>query len=162
MKTGTIDGDPSETLTRIAWELLTAQEPEYEFISPAQVEGVYQSFLAKKIEPDPLPMIKAIGQALKADGVVWGNVFRYEERRGTAYGADRPASVALDLHLLRVNDGALVWKTQWAETQQALSENLFQLGEVARRGLRWMTAEQLARSGLKHMLKDFPGPGLLQ
>jgi hypothetical protein len=161
MKTGAIEGDPTEILTRMAWDLLTEQEKEYEFISPGQVEGVYQSFLAKKITADPLPMIRAIGQALQADGVLFGEVFRYEERRGTAYAADRPASVTLDLHLLRVSDGTLVWKAQWSETQQALSENLFQLGEVARRGLRWMTAEQLARNGLKNMIKDFPGPGLL-
>ncbi|MBI5584312.1 MAG: hypothetical protein HY892_10835 [Deltaproteobacteria bacterium] len=161
MKAGVIEGDPAETLTRIAWDLLTEQEREYEFISPGQVEGVYQSLLAKKIDTDSLPMMKALGQALKVDGIIWGEVFRYEDRKGTAYAADRPASIALDLHLLRVSDGALVWKAQWSETQQALSENLFQIGEVARRGLRWMTAEQLARSGLKHMIKDFPGPGLL-
>jgi hypothetical protein len=69
-----------------------------------------------------------------------------------------PASVSLDLHLLRVSDGAIVWKAQWNETQKSLSEDLFQLGEVAKRGLRWMTAEELAKSGLAEMLKSFPGP----
>ena len=159
---GAIEGDPAENLTRITWDLLLEQGKDYDFISPGQVEGVYQSLLAKKIDTDPLPLIKALGQALKADGVVWGEVFRYENRKGTAYAVDRPAAVALDLHLLRVSDGALVWKAQFSETQKSLSENLFQLGETTRRGLRWMTAEELARSGLKNMTKDFPGPSLLQ
>jgi hypothetical protein len=159
---GAIEGDPAENLTRIAWDLLLEQEKDYEFINPGQVEGVYQSLLAKKIDTDILPLIKALGQALKADGVVWGEVFRYEERRGSAFAIDRPASVSLDLHLMRVSDGTLVWKGQFSETQKSLSENLFQLGETTRRGLRWMTAEELARSGLKNMTRDFPGPSLLQ
>lgn len=162
MMAGAIEGDPSDNLTRMAWELLEEQAGGFELISPGQVEGVYQPFLAKKIDADPLPLIRAMGQALKADAVLWGEVFRYEDRRGTRFAVDRPASVSLDLHLMRVSDGVLIWKAQWSETQKSLSENLFQLGEVARRGLRWMTAEELARSGLKHMLKDFPGAGQLQ
>ena len=72
-----------------------------------------------------------------------------------------PASVSLDLHLLRVKDGAMVWKPQCDQTQKSLSEDLFQLGEVARRGLRWLTAEELAKSGLEEMFKEFPGPQVL-
>lgn len=159
---GPIEGDPSETLTRIAWELLTDQAGDFEWISPGQVEGVYQGLLAKKIDANPLPLVREIGRALKADGVVWGEVFRYEERRGTAYGVSQPASIALDLHLMRISDGKLIWKAQFSETQKSLSENLFQLGEVAKRGLRWMTAEEMSRAGLNQMLKDFPGPGRLQ
>jgi hypothetical protein len=162
MTAGPIEGDPSESLTRMVWELLQEQHRDFELISPGQVEGVYQPFLARKIDADPLPLIKAMGQALQADGILWGEVFRYEDRKGTGFAVDRPASVSLDLHLMRVQDGALIWKAQWSETQKSLSENLFQLGEMARRGLRWMTAEELARAGLKQMLKDFPGAGLLQ
>ena len=102
--------------------------------------------------------MKAIGQELKADGVIWGGVFRYQNRKGTCYGVQEPASVSLDLHLLRVSDGSIVWKTQWSQTQKSLSEDLFQLGEVAKRGLRWMTAEELAKSGLAEMIKGLPGP----
>jgi hypothetical protein len=155
---GVVEGDPGPILTRMAWELLTDQASEYELISPGQAEGVYQAHLAKKIEQDPLAVMKTIGRELRADGVIWGGVFRYQNRQGSSYGVQKPASVSLDLHLLRVKDGALVWKTQWQQTQKSLSEDLFQLGEVSRRGLRWMTAEELAKAGLEEMFKNFPGP----
>ncbi len=155
---GKVEGDPSPALTLLLWNLLKDQVKGYELISPGQAEGAYQTQLAKKIEQDPKVLMKAIGQDLKADGVIWGGIFRYENRKGTAYGVQEPASVSLDLHLLRVSDGLIVWKIQWSHTQKSLSEDLFQLGEVAKRGLRWLTAEELAQSGLAQMIKNFPGP----
>ena len=155
---GRVEGDPNPNLTLMLWELLKDQVKGYELVSPGQAEGVYQVQLAKKIDQDPLVLMKAIGQELKADGVVWGGIFRYVNRKGTGYGVQEPASVSLDLHLLRVSDGVIVWKAQWNKSQKSLSEDLFQLGEVAKQGLRWMTAEELAKSGLAEMLKSFPGP----
>jgi len=155
---GRVEGDPSPSLTLLVWELLQEQAKEYELVSPGQAEGVYQTYLAKKIDQDPKALMKAIGQELKADGVIWGVIFRYQNRKGTAYGVQEPASVSLDLHILRVSDGSIVWKPQWSHSQKSLSEDLFQLGEVARRGLRWMTAEELAESGLAGMIKTLPGP----
>ncbi len=155
---GKVEGDPSPALTLLLWNLLQDQVKGYELISPGQAEGAYQTQLAKKIEQDPMVLMKAIGQELKADGVIWGGIFRFENRKGTAYGVQEPASVSLDLHLLRVSDGSIVWKTQWSHTQKSLSEDLFQLGEVAKRGLRWLTADELAQSGLAQMIKNFPGP----
>ncbi len=81
---------------------------DFELISPGQVEGVYQPLLAKKIDSRPRASdARLSGQALKADADLWGEVFRYEDRRGTGYAVNRPASVSLDLHLMRVGDGAL-------------------------------------------------------
>ena len=155
---GKVEGDPSPSLTLMVWELLNDQVKGYEWISPGEAEGAYQKLLAKKIDQDPKDLMKAIGQELKADGVIWGGIFRYQNRKGTAYGVQEPAAVSFDLHLLRVSDGSIVWKAQWTHSQKSLSEDLFQLGEVARRGLRWMTAEELAKSGLTEMIKGFPGP----
>jgi hypothetical protein len=155
---GRVEGDPGPSLTLMLWELLKDQDKGYEWINPGQAEGVYQAQLAKKIDQDPKALMKIIGQELKADGVIWGGVFRYQNRKGTSYGVQEPASVSLDLHILRVSDGSIIWRTQWSHTQKSLSEDLFQLGEVAKRGLGWMTAEEMARSGLAEMIKGLPGP----
>jgi hypothetical protein len=155
---GKVEGDPSPALTLMVWDLLKDQLKAYELISPGQAEGSYQAQLAKKIDQDPKALMKVIGQELKADGVIWGGIFRYQNRKGTSYGVQEPASVSLDLHLLRVSDGSIAWKAQWNQTQKSLSEDLFQLGEVAKRGLGWLTAEELAKSGLAEMIKSFPGP----
>jgi hypothetical protein len=159
---GVVEGDPSPILTRMVWDLLKDQAREYELIDPGLAEGVYQAILAKKIDQDLLVEMRAIGRDLKADGVLWGGVFRYQNRKGSSYGVQTPASVSLDLHLLRVKDGAVVWKPQYNQTQKSLSEDLFQLGEISRRGLRWLTAEELAKSGLEELFKKFPGPQVLE
>jgi hypothetical protein len=69
---------------------------------------------------------------------------------------DKPASVAFDVHLLRVKDGKRVWNGKFDETQQALSENLLKIGSFVRRGAAWLKAEELSSVGMDEMLKRFP------
>jgi len=78
------------------------------------------------------------------------------ERVGGKYSVDLPASVAFDMHLIRVADGRLLWNEHFDETQRPLSENLFQLGSFLQRKARWITANEMAVSGLKDILKTFP------
>ncbi|MBW2247657.1 MAG: hypothetical protein JRF62_10810, partial [Deltaproteobacteria bacterium] len=86
------------------------------------------------------------------------NIFRFRERVGGKYSVDLPASVAFDIHLIRVSDGRLLWNDHFDETQRPLSENLFQLGPFLQRKARWITANEMAVSGLKDVLKSFPVP----
>jgi len=96
------------------------------------------------------------GRRHGADGVLVGFVYRYQERVGKAYGVESPASVAFDMHLIRVADGRTIWTAHFDATQQSLGDNLFQLGSFISRGGRWVTAEELAKSGLEKILEKFP------
>ncbi len=96
------------------------------------------------------------GRRHDADGVLVGFVYRYKERVGKAYGVESPASVAFDMHLIRVADGRMIWTAHFDETQQSLGDNLFQLGSFISRGGRWVTAEELAKSGLEKIIEKFP------
>ena len=154
---GPIEGNPAVPLTRLLWDLLTEKGKGFDFINPDQVEGFYNILLSKGIEKDPLQLMKTLGVQMKADYVLWGHIFRYQERIGKAYGVEKPASVAFDLHLMKIKDGKLVWKAHWEQTQKSLSENLLELDTFIKSNMRWVTAEQLALQGLKEMLKDFPG-----
>ena len=156
MENGPIEGDPASTLTYLLWEFIQEKGKGFELIHPGQVEGVYNILLAKGIEKDPLVLMKAIGLQMKADYVLWGSVFHYQERKGTAYGVQQPASIAIDLHLLKVKDGSLVWKAQWTETQKSLTENLLEVSSFIKRKMRWVTVQELSRQGLTEMLKEFP------
>jgi hypothetical protein len=156
LKSGPIDGNPVPTLTQILWDMLPGLGKDYDWISPGQVEGVYNTFLAKGFEKNTLVLMQSLGTQLKADFVLWGTVSEYQERRGTTYGVQKPAAVAMDLHLLDVRKGLLVWKNQWAETQKSLSENLFEMDAFLKRKARWVTAEELSRQGIEGMLKKFP------
>ena len=50
----------------------------------------------------------------------------------------------------------LLWNDHFDETQRPLSENLFQLGSFLQRKAKWITANEMAVSGLKDILKSFP------
>jgi len=97
-----------------------------------------------------------MGRKQNADAVLVGFVYRFRERVGKGFSAESPASVAFDLHLIRVTDGRTVWSANFDETQQSLGQNLFQLGTFLTRGGRWVTAEDMATDGLDNILKKFP------
>ncbi len=98
-----------------------------------------------------------LAKELSVDFIFVGYIFRFEERIGSRIGAEKPASVGFDVHLLRVRDGKRVWDGKFDETQQALSENLLKLGSFVRRKASWLTAEELSSVGMDEMLKRLPG-----
>jgi hypothetical protein len=98
-----------------------------------------------------------MGKELKADFVMLGILFRFEERVGSSLGVEKPASVAFDLHLFRLRDGVRVWDGKFDETQKPLFDNLLQTGSFIRRKAQWLTAAELAEVGMEEMLKKLPG-----
>jgi len=101
-------------------------------------------------------LVAQAGRSVKADAVVSGYIYRYEERIGTAYAASQPASVAFSIHLIRSADGADIWFGYVDETQQTLSENLFNVAAFWQRKGRWVTAAEMAEAGLIKLLDNFP------
>ena len=88
--------------------------------------------------------------------VLVGYVYRFKERVGKAYGVESPASVAFEMHLVSVADSRIIWSASFDETQESLGDNLFRLGSFISRGGRWLTAEELATSGLEKIFEKFP------
>ncbi len=154
--TGEVAEDADNVLTEQLFVLLEDRK-DIQLIPPSQSQGVVSGLLSedqKKLSE--LDLLVETGRVLKADWVVSGNIFRFRERVGGKYSVDLPASVAFDIHLIRVSDGRLLWNDHFDETQQSLSENLFKLVPFLRRKARWITANEMAVSGLKDVLKSFP------
>jgi len=127
-------------------------------IPPYQNEFLYR----KLREDDPrLPGVAKLvrlGKALEADGVAAGYVSCFRERVGYAYSVQRPASVTFGIYLIRVRDGEIVWGGVYDKTQQSFTENLLQASTFFRRGMKWVTAAELAEDGVDELLKSFPTP----
>jgi TolB-like protein len=51
--------------------------------------------------------------------------------------------------LVDVRRGDVIWSARFDETQKSLSENIFALGEISQRGVRWLSADQLTQEGVK-------------
>jgi hypothetical protein len=95
-----------------------------------------------------------------ADGVVTGDVTRFRDRTGQSLAAANPASVGFSVNLLDAPAARRLWGGTFEETQQPLTENLFNASRYPGGGSRWLTAEELARWGAREMSKSMPvAPG---
>ena len=122
-----------------------------------KVEEAFSRLDRKRLETSPVSTSIQMGKELKADFVMVGILFRFEERVGSSLGVEKPASVAFDLHLFRLRDGVRVWDGKLDETQKPLFDNLLQTGSFIRRKAQWLTAAELAEVGMEEMLKKLPG-----
>lgn len=130
-----------------------------QLVTAAQAAPVFKKHL--RDHPDiPLNQVVAqVGKRLGVDGVLVGYLYRFTRRVGTPYSAELPASVALDVAIVRTSDGAVVWKNTFDERQVSLTENMFNLENYFKYGLTWYTAEEYAVLGLDETMKRFPWTG---
>lgn len=130
-----------------------------EIIPPEEGRGALSSATAgdSGAKLSAAEIYREAGKAMDADEVLVGHVYRWQEREGTDFAVDRPASAAFDLNLIRVSDGALIWHDRFDRTQKSLSENLFDFVGFFKRGGRWLTVESFAAHGLDSLLETYPG-----
>jgi hypothetical protein len=146
---GSVNGKGSETnagmvLANLLYTTLTSM-PNWQIVSDLEVKDVGPSVP----EGSTAARARKLGELVYADAVMTSRVLRYRERIGEEWGAKSPASVAFVLELWDVKRGDLIWSARFDETQKPLSENLFALGELTQRGVKWLKAEELALQGVK-------------
>ena len=152
-----VAGTPERDIESLFLQQLDKNNRKFNIISGDRVAGIYRrvSIAAPKV---PVRQVMLdVGRELGVEGVVVGYVYRFQERQGGSYAVVQPASVAFELHLLRVEDGALVWRAHFDKTQSSLMENLLQWTSFYRERGKWVTAEELPEEGMEQTLKAFPG-----
>lgn len=147
----------SETVVESIFLDRLKDEKAFALIPPDRVGGVYEGVTAALFKADLLDVLKKVGTELEADGIILGYVYRFRERKGFSLSVEKPASVAFEIHLIRVGDGAIVWRGIFDKTQTSLMENLLQIASFLKEGGKWVTAKELAAEGMDEVLKDFPG-----
>jgi hypothetical protein len=153
---GEISPGSQNTLTRL---LLQKMEPlgTFKILPLEKVEEAFSQIERRQFELKPMRSYIQLGKTLDMDFIFIGILFRFEERIGSHIGAEKPASVAFDVHLIRLRDEKMVWTGKFDETQRPLSENLLRMGSFVRRKASWLTAEELSSVGMDEMLSRFPG-----
>jgi hypothetical protein len=99
----------------------------------------------------------ALGRLVSADGVLYGSLERYKERVGIDYAAAHPAAVTFSLKFVDMKSKQVVWTANFAKTQMALSQNLFDLANFVQRQGRWVRAHEIAMEGVKQAVADLHG-----
>ncbi|MBU0674991.1 MAG: hypothetical protein KJ950_10145 [Proteobacteria bacterium] len=92
------------------------------------------------------------GQMAGVSHVLVGTVWRYEDRVGSSMSVDQPASVAFSALLIRVADGNVLWTGRFDKTQTALSENIVDAPIFFKKGLKWLTVEELTAYGVERLV----------
>jgi hypothetical protein len=158
--TGPQDGDPlapgaSDSVTaglysQVAiaggWEVVPQEDvlAAMQKLPPTTVNNLDQNALA-------------LGRAVSADGVLYGAVDRYVERVGLDYGAASPAAVSFQLKFVELASKQVVWTAQFAKSQKALSQNLFDLVNFVRVSGRWVRAHEIALQGVQQAVANLHG-----
>lgn len=149
-------GEPEKIIEEIFIKKLMAQN-QIILMPIDRSHGTYMRIRADSFKATSREVFEKVGKELGADGVLAGYVYRYREREGYEYAVEQPASVAFGVHLLRVSDGAFVWKGIFDKTQRTLMENVFDVSTFIRGRGKWVTAEQLSEEGVDKILETFPG-----
>jgi hypothetical protein len=136
--------NPPELLAKQLYSAM-ASLPNWQIVAESEVKQVEQM----KPATSEAARLRQIGEMVFADAVMIGRVQRFRERIGDDWGAKSPASVAFVLDLIDVRRGDVIWSARFDETQKALTENIFGLGDIGQRGVRWLSAEQLMMDGVK-------------
>ena len=150
-------GSPEALVEDLFLKQLDKGKRKFGLIAGERVAAVFRRVSAISLKIPLRQVLRDVGSELGAEGVVSGYVYRFRERKGVSYAVEQPASVAFEIHLLRVSDGALVWRGYFDRTQSSLMEDLLKAPSFYRGGGRWVTAEQLAEEGLEQIVKTFPG-----
>ena len=118
-------------------------------ISPNEVTQALNRFNLKNLRMKPQRLAQELGKALSLDVVLVGQVRVYRERAGQTFAAI-PAAVGFDVQVINANDGTVVWVGDYFEEQKPFTEDFQGMIE---RGGKWVTAEELARSGVKRVMQ---------
>lgn len=98
-----------------------------------------------------LYVAREAGRQLGYDTILVTEVSRYQDRTGTAYAVETPASVAFSFKLLAVANSQVVWSADFDQTQQPLFNNILQ-SRTTGSGFRWLTAPELTQAGVTKKL----------
>jgi hypothetical protein len=101
--------------------------------------------------------LRDFGRKLGAEALVVGEILRVRERQGEKYSVVEPASVSFRVTLIRASDGAELYRAVFDETQRPISEEPERLLRPGKLRFRWLTADQLARTGIERVAQAFPG-----
>lgn len=121
-----------------------------------EAQKAFDSLHIDKARDTPRTVSKRLGQLLSADLVVVGTVWRYRDRGSMEGVPDIPSAVAFALYLVEPQTGRRIWRKIFDEAQAYAYQDVSKFKDRIKMGMQWLTADQLARYGVKKALSGFP------
>ena len=154
-KSENIKDDADRAITSYVQEALERRYRD-KVIALDQVSRVYKEIPRDDTKDTPRSLARKAGEALGADLMIAGTVWRYRDRVRDPMGSGRGASVAFEMYLMEVPSGKTAWKAKFDETQRPLTEDIRGSKVLIKTGARWLSADELARYGVEEVFKKFP------
>jgi hypothetical protein len=140
----------TRVVTAEIYEVL-ASAPTWRYVPDLSVT---QALGKADLSGDLTERARWLGKQVGAESVLFGTVSRYVERIGAEYGVKQPAAVAIELQLLSVKSGTILWSGAFDQEQQPLSSNLFNWWQFWSGGPKWFSAQEFARLAVQRLLGD--------
>lgn len=125
-------------------------------IASGDAIDVYGGIVADQTLDTPRKRAVRLGEVLRTDVIVVGTVWRFRERGVLSDVPDSPSSIGFGLYIVDVKTGARLWRDTFDGTQKSLTQDVIGGLKQLGMGLRWLSAEELARYGVKSMLRRLP------
>lgn len=127
-------------------------KPRIQVIPPETVGRILGSQEGSALARDRREAARLLGQQLAVDAILEGVIRVYREREGTKFAA-HPAAVGFEFRLVGARDGKVLWAGDFFEEQKPLTHDFKGFLE---RGGTFVTAEELARTGVVRVLQSLP------
>lgn len=112
--------------------------------------------LVPEVEGGLSATVAMIGQKVNCDGVLITTVKRFKQREGSEFASDSPASTEFKMVLRHTQNGAVLWSTEYRETQDSFLANIFSYEKMQSRGFKWVSVEQLMEQAISQRLGECP------
>ncbi len=122
-----------------------------EVIPPEDVAQALEAAGIAAAAANPSATAELVARQFGATALVLGHVTRYLDREGQRLGAKAPASAGFEATLLRAPEGERLWTGVFDETQQPLTDNVFNMFRYPGAGTRWLTGHELVQWGAQAM-----------
>jgi len=97
-----------------------------------------------------------IGKKAGVDLLIVPMIIDWREREGSNAGVTISAAITTDMFLIDTRgQGNLLQRSFYREKQVGLSSNLLNITTFAKRGGRWVTAEELAQEAMQKAIQEF-------
>jgi hypothetical protein len=104
----------------------------------------------------PEALALALGAEFGVHAVLLGELRRYRERGGSAYGSFSPASVEMVVSLYAAPSGEKLWVGRFDRTQPSMTQNLFEALRYPGGGTHFLSAAELAGFAAERLAEELP------
>jgi len=151
----TIQPNAGELMQRLVYSVLRGRYDQH-VVPIDQVQDAYTGLRLDGAKDSPRTLARRMGESLSADLLMVGTVWRYRDRGAIEGFPDRPASVAFALYLVDAESGRRLWRGVFDLAQEFALGDLARFTDRIRMGLKWLSADELARHGVKEVFRPFP------